>query len=233
MDASATNQLQPLPVAAGDAACWNSIGVRGDHSCPKLKEQVHCRNCPVYRSAAARLLDRPSPAGYVDEATELFAQLKTTERQRTQSAVVFRIAGEWLALATAMVVEIAAARAIHSLPHRRGGAVLGIANVRGQVLVCVSLARLLGVQDLAESRTAAGGAAGRLMVVAHREGRIAFPVEEVHGVLRFHPDETKEVPASVARASAAHTQAMLTWGERAVGWLDEKRIFAAVTRSLA
>ena len=41
--------------------CWNRIGIRGDQSCPKLPEYVHCRNCPVYASAARRLLDRLPP----------------------------------------------------------------------------------------------------------------------------------------------------------------------------
>ena len=33
--------------------CWNRIGVRGDGSCPELKQYVHCRNCPVYSAGAA------------------------------------------------------------------------------------------------------------------------------------------------------------------------------------
>ena len=36
-------------------------------------------------------------------------------------------------------------RLIHSLPHRRQGIVLGLVNVRGELLICVSLARLLGI----------------------------------------------------------------------------------------
>jgi len=47
-----------LPLAPGSSpaivnACWTTIGVRGDASCPELKQHVHCRNCPVY-SAGAR-----------------------------------------------------------------------------------------------------------------------------------------------------------------------------------
>ncbi len=33
--------------------CWNRIGVRGDRSCPKLAEHIHCRNCPVHAAAAS------------------------------------------------------------------------------------------------------------------------------------------------------------------------------------
>jgi len=45
--------------------CWNRIGIRGDMSCPRLREHIHCRNCPVYATAARRLLDR-HPAIYDD-----------------------------------------------------------------------------------------------------------------------------------------------------------------------
>ena len=37
--------------------CWNKIGVWGNQECPELERVIHCRNCPVYSSAAARLLD--------------------------------------------------------------------------------------------------------------------------------------------------------------------------------
>jgi len=44
--------------------CWNEIGVRGDRSCPRLKEHGHCRNCPVFSSAAAVRLDAQLPTDY-------------------------------------------------------------------------------------------------------------------------------------------------------------------------
>src|SRR2546422_1979826 len=39
------------------------------------------------------------------------------------------------------IAEVAERRVIHSLPHRRTGIVLGVVNVRGELLVCVSLGR--------------------------------------------------------------------------------------------
>ncbi|WP_454689387.1 chemotaxis protein CheW [Achromobacter aloeverae] len=47
--------------------CWNRIGIRGDQSCPRLREHIHCRNCPIYAAAATRLLDRAAfPQGAPD-----------------------------------------------------------------------------------------------------------------------------------------------------------------------
>ena len=47
--------------------CWNRIGVGGDQTCEKLAEYIHCRNCPVYASAAQRNLQRAVGAGYKQE----------------------------------------------------------------------------------------------------------------------------------------------------------------------
>ena len=51
---------------------------------------------------------------------------------------------------TSVIAEVAERRVIHSLPHRRTGIVLGVVNVRGELLVCVSLAQLLGVEHKPE-----------------------------------------------------------------------------------
>jgi chemotaxis-related protein WspD len=148
--------------------------------------------------------------------------------------VLFRVGLEWLALPTALFQEIAALRPIHSLPHRRGGAVLGLGNVRGELIVCLSLAHVLAIEPVP-----AGGAEGvsrahqRLLVIQRDGQRIAFPVDEVHGVHRFHRRELQAVPATVARAAAAHTAAVLRWRDHTVGCLDDARLWATLNRSLA
>ena len=132
--------------------CWNRIGVHGDSSCPELQNFVHCRNCPVYSNAGVQLLDRPLPEQYRREWTEHFAQEKKAAEPAKGSALLFRLHTEWLALATQAFQEAAERRLIHSLPHRRSGLVLGLVNIRGELLICVSLSRLLGLE-----RTAARG----------------------------------------------------------------------------
>src|SRR5207342_2805701 len=92
------------------------------------------------------LLDRARVHDLVETA-RLYAADKQAASRGTHSAFVFRVGNEWLAITTSVVDEVADLRAIHSLPHRRSGVVLGLANVRGELLVCVSLAQLLGVDD--------------------------------------------------------------------------------------
>ncbi len=151
--------------------CWNRIGVGGDRSCPELREHVHCRNCPVYSAGAAELLDGDAPAGYLAEWTSHFAQPKRAEDIETRSIVIFRIGSEWLALPTSVVMEVANLLPIHSLPHRQSGAVLGLANVRGELLICVSLGQVVGVEKAPVAGRGRRGPAQRRRPADHRFGR--------------------------------------------------------------
>src|SRR5262245_26428248 len=109
--------------------CWNTIGVRGDGSCPELKQHAHCRNCPVYAAAATELL-RAAPADEaLEDETTHFAESKADQNGgAVDSVVIFRVANEWLALPTSVVTEVADPRPVHALPHRTGGIVLGVTN---------------------------------------------------------------------------------------------------------
>src|SRR3977135_1594882 len=86
--------------------CWNRIGVRGDGSCPELRQYVHCRNCPVYSAGAAALLDADAPLSYFAARTAHFAAPAPADDGETRSVVIFRVASEWLALPTSVVIEI-------------------------------------------------------------------------------------------------------------------------------
>ena len=213
--------------------CWNRIGVHGDGTCQELRAHVHCHNCPVYSRGALALLDR-ARVHDLAEATRLFAADKQEQQRGNQSAFLFRVGGEWLGIATAVLDEVADLRSIHSLPHRRSGVVLGVANVRGELLVCVSLAQLLGIEEAApelqprERRMALR----RLLVVRERGLRLAFPVDEVHGTLRFADAELKPAPSTVARATASYSRAVLPWDGHAVGVLDEELMFHSLNRNL-
>ncbi len=200
-------------------ACWSRVGVTGDASCPELTTHIHCRNCPAYARAGAMLLNRPLPAEYRREWTAHVAGLKQRAVAADSSATLFRIGAEWLALDTALVQEVVEHRPMHSLPHRRLGIVLGLVNVRGELVICVSLARLLQLdQDVRRDR--ARRSYHRLIVFNPETGRFAFPVDEVQGVHRFNRTELQPPPATVARDQRTLTLGLLTWRAQPVGYLD-------------
>lgn len=214
--------------------CWSTIGVAGDRSCPELVEHVHCRNCPVYADLARTLLDIPSNPTYLTEWSAHVAAPKAPPEANTESVLIFRIGDEWLALPSTTVQEVAAARPIHSLPHRRSGHVLGVTNVRGELLVCVSLGTLLGLSG-ARTRTGAGALASppRVLVLRGAQLRVACPVDEVQGIHRVRPADIRRPPATVANAGTTYSRAVAPWETHAVGILDETRLFAGLERSLA
>ncbi|MDF3031285.1 MAG: cheW-like domain protein [Moraxellaceae bacterium] len=174
------------------------------------------------------LLDRELPAGYLEEATRHLAEPRPAPAQDIVCSFVFRLGEEWLALPTAVLAEVTDVRGIHSLPHRRNAAVLGLASLRGELLVVVALAALLGIGSDARERTAQ-----RLLVVQRAGRRLAFAVDAVHGVQRHARSELREVPATVAKAGASYTSAILPLPGRSVGLLDAELLFDTLDRSLS
>jgi chemotaxis-related protein WspD len=124
-------------------------------------------------------------------------------------------------------------RSIHTLPHRTGGTVLGLTNVRGELLICASLTELLGLDKMPQAADASHCTRQRLLVVNRNGDRVAFPVDQVHGTHRFHPRELKEVPATIAKAVATYIRAILPWGEKTVGMLDDELLLYSVNHNLA
>jgi chemotaxis-related protein WspD len=224
-------ELKPGAKPGEIAPCWNQIGVQGDRSCPELQKFVHCRNCPVYSSAGMALLNRPLPAQYRRAWSEHFAQEKKLQSPANSSALLFRISGEWFALPTRAFQEVAERRRVHSLPHRRQGLVLGLVNIRGELLLCISLGHLLGVERLPQ-REELRTAHHRLLVANWEGNRLAFPVDEVQGTHRFHTQDLKAPPATVAKAGGSYTQGILVWRERRAGYLNAEALFASLNRSL-
>jgi chemotaxis-related protein WspD len=214
--------MTSLPVVTD---CWNKIGVRGDHSCPELPRVVHCHNCAVFAGAGRRFLDAPSPDGYLEEWTRRLAAPVETASCDLVGALIFRLAEEWLALSVQVLVEVTTPRPVHRVPHR-GGVLAGLVNIRGELHLCARLDQVLGVQagdSVSVSRS--GKTTGRLLVVERDGERWVFAVDEVDQVQRFELRELVGVPATVGRAAARLSRGVFHWQGRAIGLLDDGRLF--------
>ncbi|MBB3013204.1 chemotaxis protein CheW [Cupriavidus alkaliphilus] len=228
--------------AEGVDDCWRRIGVRGDGSCPALAEHAHCRNCPTYAQAAAMLLDAQQldqdlqglpdaaslaggGAGHDGDDSD-----DSDDAGTALACLVFRIGDEWLALPTAALGEVTAPAPVHSLPHRRDAAVLGLAAVRGNLLACLSLAHVF---DTGAARAELDAAGSRFLILGQGRAAIALPVAEVAGIARVRQAALLPLPATLARASARYTQALFVDQGRSVGLLDAAQVRQALARSLA
>jgi len=186
----------------------------------------------VFAAAAAEVLDRPIPADYRRDWTSRVSVAAPSASPADTAVVLFRIGAEWLALDTGLVQEVTGSRPMHSLPHRHRDLVLGLANVRGELVPCLALGRLMGLEhDVPAERLRT--AHRHLVVLESGQGRLAFPADEVAGVWRFSRREMRPLPGTVARARRVFTRGILEWRERAVGYLDSDAVLFHLERSLA
>ncbi|WP_241821958.1 chemotaxis protein CheW [Herbaspirillum sp. C7C8] len=219
--------MPPAPTTLD--GCWNRIGTKGDGSCAELAQHIRCLNCPTFARAALQQLDRVEASAEVAQqwlhAGETQAQAESgQERGAMASALVVRVAGEWLAIATSVVQEVTATRPLHSLPHQRNAAIAGVLNIRGSLRICVWLARLFQLPDQTP--------APHLLVAAHEGQVLVFPVEEVAGVHRYAPQSLAPVPTTLAQAAIQYTRGMLEWRGRPIGLLDHELLFYVLNRSM-
>lgn len=229
--------LRPHETATGGASihgCWNSIGVRGDKSCPELAVHAHCHNCPAYSSAAASLLNREIAGDPADDGDcqHHYALAATTASRDARSALLVRLGAEWFALPMLALDQVIESRGIHSLPHHRNPALLGLVNVRGELLICISLDRLLAVGAAA---TPGDGDARdqRMLVMRSGGGRVVFPVDEVEHHCRFHDEDVRPLPATARVSASSFATGLIEAEGRLAAIIDEDRLGQAVEGCLA
>jgi chemotaxis-related protein WspD len=225
-----TETKSPRVLSGSD--CWSHIGVFGDGTCPELSSLTHCHNCLQYTQAGSRFLDRPIDPDYRREQTRYVSRPDDLSPVPNRSVLVFRIGSEWFALPTHIFQEVVEPRRIHSLPHPARSILLGIANIRGELLICVSLGHLIGLEKLPpleQLRTNHGP----LLVLTSDQGRVAFAVHEVRGTLRFHLRQITPVPALLAKAKANYTQGVLYDRGGAIGLLDADSLISTLNQMLA
>ncbi len=211
---------RPAPTTLALVDCWNKIGVRGDQSCPKLAVHVHCRNCEVYAEAAQRNLQRPVHEGYRENWAEHFRQPQASRAANDSAGLVFRIGREWLALPATIIDSVAPSVPGHRLPHKGGGALLGIVNVAGKLLPSISLATLLGI-DTNEAAGAGGRHTFARLVVMEWDGQaFALPVADLHGIVRYAASAVKAPPATINRGIQRFLTGVVSEGEMHIGVLD-------------
>lgn len=219
-----------------NASCWTTIGVWGTQQprCPRLDDVFHCRNCDVYTAAGRRLLERESSAEYAEEWARRLAMKKEERVIGRMSVVVFRVQKEWLAVPTRLVQEVTDIRAVHRIPHRNYNILKGVANIRGEMQLCVSLEGLLGIEvaDTSLLDLEDKGRNVRSIVLAKGGERYVLPVSEIHGVHRYHANELQAVPATLADASGTYLTGVFRWKSSHAGCLDGDLLFSALSRSL-
>jgi chemotaxis-related protein WspD len=227
MSMSSGDSFREIPGTPED--CWNHIGVRGNRSCPELTQCSHCRNCPVYAKAARRLLDRPQPNDGLHGWEDHYAIPAGARQSGMRSMTVFSAGSEKFALETRRCAEAVNMRMIHRVPHLRE-CVLGLANIHGELILCVSFAMLLGLETPERSQS---DDRGKLLVTDWRDGPIALAVDEAIGVRKFSAEEFKPLPASLLHSQGRCSASVLDVDGASIGVLDDALLEQAIKRQLA
>jgi chemotaxis-related protein WspD len=234
--------------------CWKQIGVWGSSTCEKLAQVSHCHDCAVYTAAGAQLLHRAMPMAYRSQQTADIASVaKPYDSSQMFSVLIFRLAQEWLALPAGLCQQILAPLSFHTLPHRSNDTLLGIVNVRGQLLLKVSLLNILGLNQASLKLEKSHLPEGRLlestqlestqlestqiyprMVVvakAAETGEVdtwVFDVDELHGIHSLAFGQLEAAAAGVSCAVESCTRYVFSWHGQPVNFLNDVRLFEAL-----
>lgn len=212
--------------------CWNRIGVFGDKSCPQLERHIHCRNCEVYGAAAIALLDRYGST--LERGDNDYGQGEAQEAQGEQrSLLIFRLGEQWLAIATRRLAEVMPVSPIHVLPHRNSRGLLGVTNVRGTLVACLSLAELLDLDTQQDARRGERRVIPRMLIMESDSGPLVTQVDEVSGIQRIPVAHIRNAKHDDKRTISRFTAGVLQWQEQSITLLDDEQLLQTMIGSLA
>lgn len=211
--------------------CWNRIGVFGDKRCERLERHIHCRNCEVYGAAAIALLDRygSSLERDDDDYGQGEAQEPTGEQR---SLLIFRLGEQWLAIATRCLAEVMPVSPIHSLPHRKSTGLLGVTNVRGTLVACLSLSELLDLET-DDSRQNGQRVIPRMLILESGSGPLVVPVDEVSGIQKIPLARISNAKQDDKRTISRFTAGVLQWRGQSITLLNDEQLLQNMIGSLA
>lgn len=179
------------------------------------------------RSAIELLLDRPLPGGYAEEWLDRVREEQVDEQTGdTVSVLLFRLGEEWMAIGVEHVAEVTTAVPVHKVPHRTNAVLKGVANIRGELQLAVSLKSLFGLKPEEGTATALSRKVyPRMIVIGHEQESFVFVADEVFGIHQLEKTDLAEVPVTLSKAMATFTGGIFNFRETQVGLLDGELIF--------
>ena len=214
--------------------CWNKIGVwsNAGKRCEKLDDVIHCYNCSVYSSAGRSLLNRELPDGYGDEWADILASEKKSKSKNLQSVVVFRLGTEWMSLPVSIINEITLLRNIYDIPHNRNKKIRGMVNIRGELVICMSLGNLLGVDKPDDDFSGNEHSINRLITIRDANGYIVFPVSEIDGIFHYEKDELATAPDTIRNSTKNLIKGVIIVNDRNIGCIDHSALLSEISGNL-
>ncbi|MGH7245219.1 MAG: chemotaxis protein CheW [Phycisphaerales bacterium] len=181
--------------------------------------------------ALERLLDRNVEEADLRAAAASAANPADASERGRVGIVLFGLAGETLALPATVVRRVTPYSGPVRIPGRSTGVLCGVCNVRGELLLCGDLRRLLGLPARAAEANTSNDAL-RTMVIGPASASWAFEVDALHGIGRINSSALATAPLTVEHALGAFVAGLAEVDGKAVTVLDGERILAGFKAAL-
>ena len=208
--------------------CWREIGVYGNRSCQRLKDFVHCRNCPVFAGAARESLGRANSTPVEAPLVQWVPKLLDRRAQTRKSVLVFKLGHEWLGLDSQVVLEVSENRQARRIAHRANGLIEGMVNIRGELRLCLSLLGVLNVDAAAPL----SGERSRLVMIRDETTVWVFRAGHVKGVIGYSPAQLNAPPARLGESLKQHVEGILRVEEMTISVLSNAPLFASFKQAV-
>lgn len=154
--------------------------------------------------------------------------------RRSVRLLLFRIGEEACALPVKVLRRVTPAARPSPIPHRTSGILRGVCNIRGELVLCADLRRVLGLPARDETlKVEASADPGRMIVLGPAENSWAFEVDALLGVESVDPGTFRAAPVTVGYSIADYTTGVTDIGGRCITVLDGERILAGFKAGLA
>lgn len=185
--------------------------------------------------AIMRLLDRPLSDADLEAGAEWAARPAIAREGSMIGLLVFRLGGETAGLPAKLLRRVTPWARPTPIPHRTTAVLRGVCNIRGELVLCADLHRLLGLPDRRATEAGPTGTndARRMVVIGPQDAPWVFEVEGLVGIDRTPTALLRPPPVTVELAMPAYTTGIADiMGER-VTVLDGERVLAGFQAGLA
>ncbi len=183
-------------------------------------------------TALQRLLDRPVSDQDLAEAARVAAIPFEARTAKTTGVLVFRLEGELLGLPATLLRRVTPVARASAIPHRRSRLLRGICSVRGELVLCVDLRALLGVNGGAAKAGAETQSSRRMIVLGPPDASWVFEVDALIGIERIDVASLRSAPVTVERASSAFVRGLADLPVGCVSVLDGERVLRGLEAAL-
>jgi chemotaxis signal transduction protein len=189
----------------------------------------------AHGAAIFRLLERPVSQTDLAAGAEWAARPAIAHEGPMVGLLLFGLGEETAALPARLLRRVTPWARAAPIPHRTTTVMRGMCNIRGELILCADLHRLLGLQTPPRRHPPAEGAGDtrRMVVIGPQEAPWTFEVDRLVGIERTPVSSIRRPPVTIEYALAAYSTGIAEFHGQVVTVLDGERILSGFQAGLA